>query len=63
MHRSRSLVAAFTCLALVCGSATAWADPGNGKGQGNGKGNSQNSQIHGNQAGQGSKGKNSGGGD
>lgn len=63
MHRSRSLVAALTCLALVCGSAKALADPSNGKGQGNGKGNQQNSQVHGNQAGQGSKGKNSGGGD
>lgn len=56
MHRSRSLVAAITCLALVCGSATALADPGNGKGQGK----PQNNQVHGNQGG---KGKNAGGGD
>ncbi|MBK5351101.1 hypothetical protein JFU37_00970 [Pseudomonas sp. TH41] len=57
MLRSRSLIAAITGLALVCGSASALADPGNGKGQGNGKGNPQNSQGHA------SKGKNSGGGD
>ncbi|MCP1501186.1 hypothetical protein J2Y86_005893 [Pseudomonas migulae] len=61
MHRSRTLIAAVTCLALVSGTATALADPGNGKGQGNGKGNPQNSQVHGKQGGQG--GKNSGGGD
>lgn len=54
MLRSRSLIAAITGLALVCGSASALADPGNGKGQGNGKGNPQNSQGHA------SKGKNSG---
>ena len=58
MLKSRSLVVAITCLALVGGSATALADPGNGKGQGNGKGNPQNSQVHGNQ---GSKGKIAGG--
>jgi len=63
MLKSRSLIAAITCLALVSGSVTALADPGNGKGQGNGKGNPQNSQDHGNQGGQGGKGKNSGGGD
>jgi hypothetical protein len=60
MSRYRSLIAAITCVALVCGSATAWADPGNGKGQGNAKGNSQNCQAHGNQ---GNKGNNSAGGD
>lgn len=60
MHRFRRLIAAVTCLALVSGSATALADPGNGKGQGNSKGNPQNSQVHGNQ---GSKGKNAGGDD
>ncbi|WP_347929771.1 anti-virulence regulator CigR family protein [Pseudomonas helvetica] len=36
MFRSRSLIAAVTCLALVTGSATAFADPGNGGGQGHG---------------------------
>jgi hypothetical protein len=63
MFRSRSLIAAVTSLALVCGSTTALADPGNGKGQGNGKGNPQNSQNHGNQAGHANKGKNATGGD
>ena len=63
MPRTRSLIAAFTCLALICGSATALADPGNGKGQGNGQGNQQNGQAHGNQQGHGNKGKNAGGGD
>ena len=55
MFRSRSLIAAITCLTLISGSATALADPGNG--QGNGKVN------HGNQGGHGNKNKNSGGGD
>lgn len=63
MSRIRSLIAAITCVALVAGSATALADPGNGKGQGNGKGNSQNNPAHGNQGSHGNKGKNSGGGD
>lgn len=36
MFRSRSLIAAVTCLTLVAGSATAFADPGNGGGQGHG---------------------------
>ncbi|KAB0488683.1 Nickel/cobalt transporter regulator [Pseudomonas reinekei] len=63
MIRSRSMIAAFTSLVLVCGSVTALADPGNGKGQGNGKGNPQYAQDHGNQGGHGNKGKNSGGGD
>ncbi|VVM79709.1 anti-virulence regulator CigR family protein [Pseudomonas fluorescens] len=63
MHRFRRLIAAVTCLALVSGTATALADPGNGKGQGNGKGHPQNSQVHGNQGGQGGQGKNAGGGD
>jgi Ni/Co efflux regulator RcnB len=63
MFRSRSLITAITCLALVSGSATTLADPGNGKGQGNGKGNPQNSHEHGNQGGPANKGKNAGGGD
>jgi len=58
MQRSRSMIAAVTCLALVCGSVTALADPGNGKGQG--KGNPHNAQD---QGAHGNKGKNSGGGD
>ncbi|WP_077048884.1 anti-virulence regulator CigR family protein [Pseudomonas sp. KK4] len=62
MFRPRSLIAAVTSLALVCGSASALADPGNGKGQGNAKANSQNAQDHGNQGGHGNKGKQSGGG-
>ncbi|MGF6489067.1 anti-virulence regulator CigR family protein [Pseudomonas frederiksbergensis] len=62
MFRSRSLIAAMTCLALASGSMTALADPGNGKGQGSGKGNPQNIQDHGN-ASHGNKGKGSGGGD
>ncbi|NUU39382.1 anti-virulence regulator CigR family protein [Pseudomonas sp. C2B4] len=63
MSGSRSLIAVVTCLALVTASATALADPGNGKGQGNAKGNPQNAQDHGNQGGHGNKGKKSGGGD
>jgi len=63
MIKSRSLIAAVTCLALVCGPVTALADPGNGKGQGNAKGNPQNVQDHGNQGSHGNKGKKSGGGD
>jgi hypothetical protein len=55
MYKSRSLIAAITCLTLISGSVTALADPGNG--QGNGKVN------HGNQGGHGNKNKNSGGGD
>ncbi|WP_447789355.1 MULTISPECIES: anti-virulence regulator CigR family protein [Pseudomonas] len=62
MFRSRSLIAAMTCLALASGSMTALADPGNGKGQGSGKGNPQNIQDHGNSS-HGNKGKGSGGGD
>ncbi|MHC8371405.1 anti-virulence regulator CigR family protein [Pseudomonas sp. MDT1-85] len=62
MFRSRSLIAAMTCLALSSGSMPALADPGNGKGQGSGKGNPQNSQGHGNSS-QGNKGKGSGGDD
>ncbi|WP_458718343.1 anti-virulence regulator CigR family protein [Pseudomonas gregormendelii] len=61
MSKSRSLIAALTCFALVCGPATTWADPGNGKGQGKGQGNSPNGQVHGNQQGHGDKGKNTGG--
>ncbi|EJM33341.1 putative integral membrane protein [Pseudomonas sp. GM33] len=58
MIKSRSLIAAITCLALVSGSVTALADPGNGQGN--------NKASHGNQGNQGSHGnknKNSGGGD
>ena len=62
MFRSRSLIAAMTCLALASGSMTALADPGNGKGQGNGKGNPQNIQDYGS-ASHGNKGKGSGGDD
>ncbi len=50
MFKSRSLIAAVTCVALAAGSMPALADPGNGKGQGNGKGNSQGGQGHGNQS-------------
>ncbi|WP_223520325.1 anti-virulence regulator CigR family protein [Pseudomonas sp. GL-B-19] len=53
MFRFRSLIATVTCLALFCGSTTAIADPGNGKGQGNGKGNPHNSEAQGNQGGKG----------
>ena len=60
MFKSRALIAAVTSFALVCGSATALADQGNGKGQGNGKAHPHNSQAHGNQGGQGNSGKNSG---
>ena len=60
MFRFRPLIAAVTCLALFCGSTTALADPGNGKGQGNGKGNPHNSEVHGNQ---GDQGKHSNGSD
>jgi hypothetical protein len=55
MFRSRSLIAAITCLTLISGPVTALADPGNG--QGNGK------ASHGNQGSHGNKNKNSGGGD
>ncbi|MVW84900.1 hypothetical protein EI969_02875 [Pseudomonas sp. PB101] len=55
MFKSRALIAAITCLALVSGPVTALADPGNG--QGNGK------ASHGNQGSHGNKNKNSGGGD
>ncbi len=51
MFKSRSLVVVFTCIALVAGSATALADPGNGKEQGHGNGNGNG------QGGQGKKGK------
>ncbi|MCF4997208.1 hypothetical protein GIW70_06460 [Pseudomonas syringae] len=56
MSKTRLMMSAITCLALVVGSANAMADPGNGKGQGNGKNHSQ-----GNQGGQGAKGKSAGG--
>lgn len=61
MPRSRSFITAMTCLALALGTATTFADPGNGKGQGNGQGNPQNGQAHGSQQGHGNKGKNVGG--
>jgi Ni/Co efflux regulator RcnB len=54
-------MAAIISVVLVCGSVTALADPGNGKGQGNAKNAPQNAQDHGNQGGHGNKGKNSGG--
>ena len=63
MFRSRSLITAITCLALVSASVPALADPDNGKGQGNGKGKPQNSQDHGNQGGHANTDKRSGGGD
>ena len=44
MFKSRSLVVVITCIALVAGSTTALADPGNGKGQGHGNGNGQGGQ-------------------
>jgi hypothetical protein len=53
MRKARRLIAALSCLALIVGSTTALADPGNGKGQGgqggqgNGKGKPQNMQDHG----------------
>lgn len=53
----RSITAGITCLALICGSLPAMADPGNGKGQGNAKGNQSHNQDHG------GKGKKSGEGD
>lgn len=55
MPRTRSLLAAVACLALISGSVTSLADPGNGKGQGNGQGSPQNGKVHGN------KGKNTDG--
>lgn len=57
MRKARRLITALSCLALVIGSTTALADPGNGKGQGgqggqgNGKGKPQNMQDHGKQGG------------
>jgi len=60
MYKSRSLIAALTCLALVVGSAGAFADPGNGKGNahydqgpghGQGKGGQGNKGGHGGQVG------------
>ena len=68
MFRTRSLIAAVTCLTLVCGSVTALADPGNGQGSGKvthgNQGNKgQGNQGQGNQGGHGNKNKSSGGGD
>ena len=59
MFTSRSLITAITCLALVCGTVTASADPGNGKG--NGKGGQPYDQDHGKQGDHGNKGKKSDG--
>lgn len=59
MPKFRSSMAAVTCLALIFGSATTFADPGNGKGQG--QGNSKNGQAHGNPQGNGNKGRNADG--
>ena len=59
MFRTRSLIAAVTCLALVCGSVTALADPGNGQGSGK---VTHGNQGQGNQGGHGNKNKSSGGG-
>ncbi len=62
MFRTRSLIAAVTCLALVCGSVTALADPGNGQGSGKVTHGNQGNKGQGNQGGHGNKNKNSGGG-
>ncbi|VVN74413.1 hypothetical protein PS726_00618 [Pseudomonas fluorescens] len=59
MFRTRSLIAAVTCLTLVCGSVTALADPGNGQGSGK---VTHGNQGQGNQGGHGNKNKSSGGG-
>ena len=59
MIKSRSLIAAVTCLTLVCGSVTALADPGNGQGSGK---VTHGNQGQGNQGGHGNKNKSSGGG-
>lgn len=56
MPNARSLFVAITCLALACGSVTALADPGNGKGQGK----AQNGQAKGNSQSHTGKGKNAG---
>ncbi|MGN8342949.1 anti-virulence regulator CigR family protein [Pseudomonas sp. SMV71] len=60
MLTSRSLIAAFTCLALVAGSEVAMADPGNGKGNAqfdHGQGHGQGGQGGpGNKGGQGNPG-------
>ena len=61
MLTPRSLITAITCVALVCGPVTVSADPGNGKG--NDKGGQHYDQDHGEQGGQGNKGKKSGGDD
>ncbi|MNJ46663.1 hypothetical protein D3C77_417980 [compost metagenome] len=47
MLKSKTLISVLTSVALIAGSASVYADPGNGKGQGNGKGNSQSAQDHG----------------
>ncbi|WP_248806591.1 anti-virulence regulator CigR family protein [Pseudomonas sp. MWU13-2100] len=64
MFKSRSFMTVLTCFALITGSATALADPGNGNGngQGHGRGFSQDDQGQDNQGGHG-KGRKSGGGD
>lgn len=58
MLKSKTLISVITCAALITGTASAFADPGNGKGQGNAKGNPHSVQDHGNQGGS-SKGKGS----
>ena len=71
MLKSRSLIVAVTCFALVAGPATVVADPGNGKGNaqfdqgpghGQGKGGHGNKGGQGNAGNQGGKGYSSGGG-
>jgi hypothetical protein len=72
MLKSRSFIAAVTCFALIAGSASVVANPGNGnanaqsdKGQGQGKGGQGNKGEHGNsgnKGNQGGKGNPSGGG-
>ncbi|MBI6954043.1 anti-virulence regulator CigR family protein [Pseudomonas sp. CCOS 191] len=59
MLKSKTLISLLASAALVTGSISAAADPGNGKGQEHGKGNSQNIQGHGAEGG-GAKGKSSG---
>ncbi|AMB87739.1 hypothetical protein AWM79_21590 [Pseudomonas agarici] len=61
MLKLQSFIAAFACVALVTGSITVLADPGNGKDKGNGKGYSENYQGSGNQGGQGKQKKSAGG--
>lgn len=71
MLKSRSLIAAVTCFALVVGAETVVADPGNGKGnaqfdqgpgQGQGKGGPGNKGGQGNPGNKGNQGGKGGGG-